>query len=159
MKPTKISTLVLWCLGSLVVCGGLSRIAVSAGITVPTTPWLTGAVILTFALYLVLSGLPIRARLHGTKKEPIDALAAARLVRMVKASSLGGAVLAGLYGSQLVLALAMWSIEAQRAKGLWGAATALCAIVLVIAALVVEKWCTLPPDEFGGEDAELEGAA
>lgn len=91
----------------------------------------------------------------GAPKRP-DPFAAMRLLAFAKASSLAAALLAGSFLAMLVYVLTRSFVEVQSA---WECGISLGAsVVLLAAALIVERWCSLPPS--GGQQAStVQGAA
>jgi polyferredoxin len=56
-----------------------------------------------------------------------------------------GALLMGWYLAGVLNVLGDLHYPTQRARALFAGIAFACALVLVVAALVVEKWCQLPP--------------
>lgn len=79
-----------------------------------------------------------------------DPFVALRLLAFAKASSLSAALLAGCFASMLLYVLTRSFIESGSA---WECGLSLLAsIVLLVAALLVERWCSLPPNR--GQQAQ-----
>jgi hypothetical protein len=77
---------------------------------------------------------------------PVNALQVARLVVLAKASSLGGAIFAGVYGGVTVWALAERERLRVAADNLLPAVVGVVgALSLMAAALVLERSCRVPP--------------
>jgi Flp pilus assembly protein TadB len=166
LRPTEPATLVVAALGAAAVAwlligrfyGGLPRLT-----------WSPVLVIAAIAVVEVVVAQNTYARVHrrgtvaapprtplgrllGTSSEPVEPLAVARYAVLAKASSLAGAILAGLYGGVLVWLL----VEARRltaaAEDLPAAFGGVVASLgLVAAALALERACRVPepPDETG----------
>lgn len=151
MRPTSPATLVVAALAAAAV----AWLAISNFYSdIPRLPWLP---VLTMAVLAVLEGYAAyntKARIDRRPgREPVDALLVARLVVLAKASSMAGAIFAGLYGG-----VTAWLLVEQRRPGdqpfaagdvpaaLGGLAAALA---LVAAALWLERACRVPhkPDE------------
>lgn len=96
-------------------------------------------------LALVIIGLGWRVRRFLAGKNPrLKALAAARTFVLAQAASYCGATLAGWYGSQV--AEAATELGHLGAKPIINAAIALGgAVALLVAGMVVERWCRVPP--------------
>ncbi|QHC57657.1 DUF3180 domain-containing protein [Rathayibacter sp. VKM Ac-2760] len=146
MKRTRISTLLgLGLVGA--VAGFLIDLAIaSAGrpvlippLTVPLTLVVVAALVLGFAI-------PIHRATKGTLRRPIDPFRAMRVVVLAKASSLVGALLLGASGGVLVYLLSRPVIPSL--GSVWQDVAAIVgAIVLLVAGLVAEHLCTIPPTD------------
>jgi Na+/melibiose symporter-like transporter len=107
----------------------------------------------TLAVALVLIGAiivamawPVRRVARGDRTRRVDPFFAARVVLLAKASSLGGALLAGA-GLGIAGYLLSRSVIPAVGSVTMGIATAVGAILLLAAGLVAEHWCTIPPDD------------
>jgi len=86
---------------------------------------------------------PVRRSVRsGTRIDPFRAL---RAVTLARASSLFGAIMAG-FGAGLLVFLLSRPIDPQVGSTVAMIALIASAIVLVVAALVAEQFCTLPKD-------------
>jgi hypothetical protein len=90
------------------------------------------------------------------KKPPVDPFYATRVVLLAKAGSLAGSALTGV-GIGFLIFFASRPVVSSDA--LWPSIVAVVgALVLIVSALIVERWCTLPPDSpESGDDAVPEG--
>jgi len=155
MRPTNPATLVV----AGLVAAALSWLAISNFYSdIPRLPWLP---VVTMAALAVLEGyaaFTTKARIDRRPgREPIDPLLVARFVVLAKASSLAGAIFAGLYGGVTAWLL----VEQQRpgqqlyvTKDLPAAVAGFVAsVALVVAALLLERACRVPhkPDESDDE--------
>jgi hypothetical protein len=157
MRPTNPATLVVAALAAAAV----SWIAISNFYSdIPKLPWLP---VLTMVVLAVLEGyaaVSTKARIDRKPgRLPVDPLLVARLVVLAKASSLAGAIFAGLYGG-----VAIWLLVEQRRPGdqpfaagdVPAAAGGLAAsLLLMAAALWLERACRVPhkPDESNDESS------
>ena len=74
---------------------------------------------------------------------------------LAKAACYTGAVLAGWYGSQVLVVLRDLDIVSQRARAVDAGIALLGAVAMAVAGLVTEWFCTLPPPEQGeGKNGE-----
>jgi hypothetical protein len=87
----------------------------------------------------------------GTRIDPFRALRAATLAR---ASSLLGAIMAG-FGAGLLLFLLSRPIDPPVGSTVAMLALIASAIILVVAALIAEQFCTLPKDPDDSEPRDL----
>ncbi|KZX20293.1 DUF3180 domain-containing protein [Rathayibacter tanaceti] len=145
MRRTRISTLLGLGLAGAVV-GFLLDLAIAAAgrpviippLTVPVTLVVVGAVVLGFAI-------PIHRATTGAVRRPIDPFRAMRVVVLAKASSHVGALLLGASGGVLVYLL---SRAIPSLGSVWqDVATIVGALVLLVAGLVAEHLCTIPPSD------------
>jgi Protein of unknown function (DUF3180) len=117
--------------------------------SLPGFPLLGGVTLAVLGVAELLGGNALRARIQrkpGAK--PVEPLVAARAVLLAKASSLGGAVVAGAWAGLLVhtvpRAADIAAAGSDTAAGLVGLA---CALVLVGGALWLERCCRAPDDK------------
>jgi hypothetical protein len=144
MKPTRLPVL----LGAVVVAallGYLLCATVYAGL--PPLPAFAPAPILLVALVEAGLALIVRDRVHGARPSgrPMHALQIARAAVLAKASSLGGALLFGLYGGFFVWTFVRrGELAAANADAKVAGLSAAAALALVVAALVLERFCRTP---------------
>ncbi|MEV0697415.1 DUF3180 domain-containing protein [Saccharopolyspora sp. NPDC050389] len=114
----------------------------------PQLPVLAGATLLLIALVDMLLALNMRPRVKrkpGT--EPVDGLTAARAVALAKASSLAGAIMAGVWIGLIAYLLPMYSrVEAARTDTASAVVGLISAGALIAAGLWLET-CLRNPDE------------
>ncbi|QHF25563.1 DUF3180 family protein [Rathayibacter sp. VKM Ac-2804] len=146
MKRTRISSLLGLGLAGAVV-GFLIDLAIAAAgrpvlippLTVPLTLVVVAALVIGFAI-------PIHRATKGTLRRPIDPFRAMRVVVLAKASSLVGALLLGASGGVLVYLLSRPVVPSL--GSVWQDVSAIVgAIVLLVAGLVAEHLCTIPPTD------------
>ena len=107
----------------------------------------------TLAVALVLIGViivamawPVRKVARGDRTRRVDPFYATRVVVLAKASSLGGALLAGA-GLGIAGYLLSRSVLPAVGSVTMSIATAVGAIILLVGGIVAENWCTIPPDD------------
>ncbi len=103
-------------------------------------------------LTLVLAW-PIRQRLRGKRKQPINALHAGRVSALAKTSSLVGGVMLGL-NSGLVTFFVTRSVVPGFGILLPALLAVAASAALLAAGLIAERWCSLPPDDPNAEATE-----
>ncbi|MBF4463147.1 MULTISPECIES: DUF3180 domain-containing protein [unclassified Rathayibacter] len=145
MKRTRLSTLLGLGLAGA-AAGFLLDLAIAAAgrpvlvppLTVPVTLVVVAALVLGFAI-------PIHRATSGAVRRPIDPFRALRVVILAKASSHVGALLLGASGGILVYLLS----RAIPALGsVWqDVATIVGSLLLMVAGLVAEHLCTIPPSD------------
>jgi hypothetical protein len=158
MKPTRLSVLLL----ALLVAAAVGYLLAETSYSdLPPLPPL--APVSLGLLALVEGGMAavIRSKIRGKRPtgRPMHPLQIARAAVLAKASSLGGAVVGGVYGGIFVWTfarrgdVATYSDDA-RVSGL----AALAAVVLIVMALLLERACRTPapPSSEDGQDVPLD---
>ena len=146
MKPTRV-TLLLVVVLLTAACGYL--LAETAYSDIPPLPGLAPVSLGLLAVVEAGMAYIVRGKVRGRRPagRPMHALQVARAAVLAKASSLGGAVMAGGYGGIFAWTfgrrgdVATYGDDA-RVSGL----AALAALALVVAALLLERACRTPPD-------------
>lgn len=146
MKRTRPSTLI-----ALALIGGVGgfvlQLALAASSIAKLRPEYTLAITLVFIAVLVIAlALPVRRATRGKDRRRVDPFYATRVVVLAKASALGGALLAGV-GAGFLLELLVRSGAPTTDSYLRAGATFVSALILLIAGLVAEHLCTVPPSD------------
>lgn len=143
MTPTRIRTLVLIAL----VCGFVTWLVVRAVYAqLPPLPWTSLPALLLLALAEAWTGRALRARLSGrvSGAKPLQPIAVARMAALAKASSVVGALFAGLSAGFLAYVSGSLGKPAYRADAFVSGGTLAAAAILVAAALYLEYACRIP---------------
>jgi hypothetical protein len=153
LEPTRPTTLIL----AAVICAAAAFLLIRRYFG--DIPDLTGVAGLSMAGLAVVEGiaaLNTKARIERRPRAGVlNPLFVARLAVLAKASSLGGAIFAGVYGGVAVWALSergrLMAADSNLAPALIGLGGALA---LVGAALLLERACRVPkpPDEEEDQD-------
>ena len=129
---------------ALLVQWGLARNGHS-----PLVPQYSVAIALAaIAVVLIVFGLRIK-RDVASPKRVVDPFQAVRVLVAARAGALVGGVFGG-FGAGLVLSLLGRSVPAPAATWLPMAAVGAAGLVLLVCAVIVERWCRVPP----GDDDE-----
>ena len=149
MQRTRVGSLVLvtvvtTLIGWLVVVGLERR-----GTYLPQVPWVVDVALVGLAGAVFWAGWAVRSYLKG-RRPSLDPLRAARTLVLAKAAALTGSLLTGWYLAQVVAVLGDLAIEARRDKSIAAGVAVLCAAVLAVVGLVVERFCQVPPEEPDG---------
>ncbi len=125
----------------------------STGRALLLPPWSFAGTLLVLAVVLLLAGRPVRRRLRDERAKPLSPFYAVRVLAAAKAAALVGALCAGGAAGILIF---FATLQLSPAPRFWVVVViaVLSAGVLLVAGLVVESWCVLPPD-----DDEMERAA
>lgn len=157
MTRTKPLILVL-----LAVLGGgiawfVETVMVASGQAVIVPPLTLGLALLLIGVIIVIMALPVRRVTRGEQKAHIDPFYATRVVVLAKASSLSGAILAGA-GLGIIGFLITRSVVPLGSVTV-ALTTAIGAIILLVAGLVAESMCAIPPadDEKPGNKPQSQG--
>lgn len=138
------------------VFGFLLEVALAAaGLPLFVPPVSLPLTLVVIALIVVGFAIPIYRTVHGKRRARIDPFQAMRVAVLAKASSLAGAMLAGLGLGVLFYMLSRSVLPGRDATAL-GIAATVGAVVLLAGGLVAEWLCTLPPPR--DENAEGESA-
>lgn len=124
----------------------LDQMLTSAGRPTFTPSFMLPVLLVLLGIATVALALPIRRAITGDAARPVDPFRAVRVVMLARASSIVGALLAGI-GLGLVLFLV--SRPVAPSLGSTGAviAAALGGLLLVAAGLVAEHLCTIRKDD------------
>lgn len=154
MGPTRLRLLVA--LAAVAAVLGYALVTIVAGRSgqVIQVPWLAAASIWVLALALVMWAVLSRPRLQrrpGTK--PMPSMMAARTAALAMAASRAGSLVAGFYAGMAMASLPHIDTPAGSATAWAGAASALGAAALAVAALWLEHLCRIPLDDDRGTPA------
>ncbi len=118
----------------------------AAGRPIVIPPLTLIVALVLIAVLLIVLARPVRRVSRGLPNARIDPFYATRVVMLSKASSLSGALVAG---GGLGITVFLLSRSVLPAVGSVTAAigTAIAAALLLVAGLVAEHWCFIPPDD------------
>jgi hypothetical protein len=147
MQPTKP-----WALLAIGVAGAIAAwFAVRATFAnLPPLPWTAVPALLLLSLGELLLGRNLRARLAGRPgAKPVQPMAVPRVVALAKASSTAGAVFCGIAVGTVIYTIGSLDKPVPRQDALTAGITAIAGVVLIAAALYLERSCRAPgePDE------------
>lgn len=150
MKRTRISTVVSF-LVVAAVAGFAFDATLAATMHPVASPAITlGLVLLAIAAIVISLAVPVFRVARGRTRAPIDAYYATRVVLIAKASSLAGAILGGFTAGMLVYTLTR-GVAVEASALVTTIVAVVGGLVLLVAGLVAEFMCTVPPDD-GGDD-------
>ena len=135
----------------LVVLGGVTswflEIALAAsGRPVIIPPFTLAVALVLIGVIIVVMALPVRRVSRGIPNARVDPFYATRVVMLAKASALSGALLGG-GGLGIVGYLLTRSVLPAVGSVTMAVATAVSAIVLLVAGLIAEHMCAIPPGD------------
>ena len=143
MTPTRVRTLV----AVAVVCAVLAWLAIRTTFPeLPRLPWTPAPALLVLAAAEAMTGRNLRARILGRRDDgkALAPIAVARAAALAKASSLGGAVFAGLAAGCFIYMLGLVSLPIASSDVISTGLITGSAVVLVVAALYLEHCCRAP---------------
>ena len=146
MTRTKPASLLL-----LAVLGGgvmwfIETALATSGRAIVLPPVTLGVALLLIGVIIVAMALPVRRVSRGVAHARVDPFYATRVLMLAKASSLGGALLGG-GGLGIVGYLLSRSLVASPNAVTMSVVAAAGAILLLVAGLVAEHMCSIPPDD------------
>ena len=101
------------------------------------------------AVVVVALASPVRRKVTGKRKARLDPFYAVRVAVLAKSSALTGALLTGFGGGIIVHTVSLPIVNGDLLGR--GIAQTVGAALLLIAGLVAERLCTLPPDDTAPE--------
>ena len=148
MEPTRVRLLVaLAVLAGAVGWAAVKLVDAFANRTLPV-PWTVAVAMAMLALALALWARGTKARLSGRAgTKPMDPLVAARTAALALAGSRTGALVAGFYLGVGIALVPDWAVPQVRDRVIVALVTVLCAVLVVLAALWLERICRIPPDD------------
>jgi Protein of unknown function (DUF3180) len=154
MTPTRLRTLV----AVAVVCAVLGWLAIRTTFPeLPRLPWTPAPLLLVLAAAEAMTGRNLRARILGRRDDgkALAPIAVARAAALAKASSLGGALFAGLAAGWFIYMLGLVNLPVASSNALSTGLILGASVILVAAALYLERCCQAPPR--GGDDGGWRG--
>lgn len=158
MSRTNPISLVLIALASGALGWATQVILVASGRSMIVLPVSLTVVLVLIACGLIFSAVPVYRTAKGTAAQPVDPFFATRVVVLAKASSVGGALFAGAAASILIFVLSRPVVPVVGSVAVTIAAV-VGAVVLLVAGLVAERMCTLPPDDENSDRSGTKDAA
>jgi hypothetical protein len=142
MRPTRPATLAV----VAVICAVVSWLLLRAVYErIPPLPWTGVPALLVTGLAEAWTGRELRARIAGRRgTKPAAPLFVSRMVALAKATSLAGAVIAGLALGFVVYLSGSLSEVVPRQDAVTAAVTLAAAVLLVCAAMYLEYCCRVP---------------
>jgi hypothetical protein len=149
VKPTRYPALAVILVVAAAASFAVVRFLYSS---LPPLPWTMVPSLLLLALGELYTAVVTRARIRrrpGTK--PMEPLVAARLAALGKASAQAAAALAGVLGGLALYLISSLDKPTPRRDFFVSGGTALAALALIVAALVLEHACRVPkgPEDHG----------
>lgn len=152
MQPVRVSRLVALAAVVAVVGWALLALLAPQGVRPGPVPVLADVVVLVLAAGTLVAGLRVRSYLGG-RRPGLDPVFAARTAVLAQAAALTGALLVGWYGAQVLVTLPDLDIAVFAARARAGGAAVVCALILAVVGVIVERWCRIdtPSDDEPGD--------
>ena len=152
MKRTTALPLIAFILGAGVVTYLLEMLLQSAGSPAILPPYSLSITLVGVAVAVVLMAIPVRRLITGKRKERLSPFYSVRVAVLAKASAHAGALLLGVGAGLIIFLLARpispsWDLLGR------AIAAAVSAAIVLIAGLIAERMCQLPPDDTDKEPA------
>lgn len=144
MKKTSIRSVLIMVVAAAVVSYLIELTLVSTGGLSIVPPISLPLTLVAVAAAIVGLAVPVRRRVTGKRRAPLSPFYAVRVAVLAKSCSLTGSLLVGV-GIGIIIHLMSrpfinWNL-------LWpGIAQVAGSLILLVAGLVAERMCTLPPD-------------
>lgn len=116
-------------------------------------PWTAPATLGILALALFFWAIGMRKRIRDGR---VDPFVAARTAALAMAASRTGAIATGVYAGFLVWFVGQWFVEAARMRGIASAAAVVCGLLMVVAALWLERVCRITGDGDDDDDGHTD---
>lgn len=152
MKRTTALPLILFVVGAGILTYFLELILQSLGAPALLPPYSLSITLVGVAIAVVLMAIPVRRLITGARKERLSPFYSMRVAVLAKASSHVGALLFGV-GIGLILFLITRPINPSWDLLGRAIAAAVSAAIVLIAGLIAERMCQLPPDDTDKESA------
>ncbi len=143
MTRTRPVTLVLAALVGIASAFGLDSLLAMRGLAVVVPPISLAVALVLIGAVLIALAWPVRRAAKGERR--IDPFYALRVVVLAKSSAVAGALLAG--ASAGILLYLVTRAVVPLGSSLAAGGTVVAAVLLLVAGLVAEHWCALPPDD------------
>lgn len=157
MRTTRVGTLVAIAVIALAVAWSGARVIAGVTGSMLDVPRAAPYAMVFLAAVLIGGALLMRRRVHHRREDTplVSAELAVRLLVLAKASALVGAVVLGGYAGLGLYYASALSVPARRSAALVSVVAAVAALVVIVAALWLERECRAPddeddPDERGG---------
>lgn len=143
LTPTRVPTLV----AVAAVCALVAWLAIRTTFPqLPSLPWAPALALLVLAAAEAITGRNLKARIGGRRDDgkALAPIAVVRAAALAKASSLGGAVFAGLAAGCLLYSLGLASLPVAGRNAINSGVILGSAVILIAAALYLEHCCRAP---------------
>jgi hypothetical protein len=119
----------------------------------PDVPWVSAIVLALFGGAVLVSAFALRPRLQRREgHRPLDPLVSARFAVLSQACSRVGAAFVGVYAGFVAYAATDLTVDFRKHVAFVSGVCVLAALLLLVAGLVLERACRVPPRPDDDED-------
>lgn len=150
MRPTSLRVLAALTAATGVLAWVVTWLLDRRNGTPPAVPWTAPGALFLLTVGVLATALALRARLAGAPgTRPVNPFLAARMAVLAMASSRVGAIVTGLYAGYAGYLLPDLDREFRRAHAIIAGWAVLAGVLLVAAALFLERVCRIkgPPED------------
>jgi hypothetical protein len=155
MKPTRPRLLVAIAVIAASLGWGAAFLINTRMASYIVVPWTAPATLLLLGIAILLWTRGVRARLAGKPgTKPLPPMVAARTAALAMAASRTGAFFGGFYAGVAVELIPNWAIPVAAERVLASGSAVLFSVLVVVAALWLERSCKLPDPPADGSSHE-----
>ncbi|WP_336921286.1 DUF3180 domain-containing protein [Aquipuribacter sp. SD81] len=147
LAPTRATPLFLLAAVAFALTVAVLQVRSAGGGAVATPPAVSAVVLAALAAAVLVVAWPVRRWNAGERDRALDPLRAARTVALAKSAALAGSVMTGAWTGFAVVAVPLVTIPTQPERVATTAAVLLASLALLVAGLVAERWCMIPPED------------
>ena len=137
---------IAWLVGAAILAFAAAWVLLGVAEVYVSVSWITAVLLVLLALALWIAGRSVKRLVEG-ERTSMTPIGASRVAALAQASAWGGALATGYFAAQVLLA-ATNSHASFATRHLWESlASGVAAVVLGVVALVVEHWCSIPPED------------
>ena len=150
MAPTRFVHLLLLAGVAFALTTAVLQVRQAGGSATSSPPVVSVVMTAGLAAAVLVVAWPVRRWNAGERDRPLNPLRAARTLALVKAAAMAGAVLTGGWVGYVGVALPVVAVTTQPGRTAASAAVVLASLGLMVAGLVAERWCVIPPGNGAG---------
>ena len=150
MAPTRFVHLLLLAAVAFALTTAVLQVRQAGGSATSPPPVVSVVMTAGLAAAVLVVAWPVRRWNAGERDRPLNPLRAARTLALAKAAAMAGAVLTGGWVGYVGVALPVVAVTTQPGRTAASAAVVLASLGLMVAGLVAERWCVIPPDDGPG---------
>lgn len=150
MAPTRFAHLLLLAAVAFALTTAVLQVRQAGGSATSSPPVVSVVMTAGLAAAVLVVAWPVRRWNAGERDRPLNPLRAARTLALAKAAAMAGAVLTGGWVGYVGVALPVVAVTTQPGRTAASAAVVLASLGLMVAGLVAERWCVIPPENGAG---------
>ena len=150
MAPTRFAHLLALAAVAFALITAVLQVRQAGGSATSSPPVVSVVMTAGLAAAVLVVAWPVRRWNAGERDRPLNPLRAARTLALAKAAAMAGAVLTGGWVGYVGVALPVVAVTTQPGRTAASAAVVLASLGLMVAGLVAERWCVIPPGNGAG---------